>query len=82
VEESVLALLVFWGDVRQHVDEAKHAGIPVLVQVGSVDEANDAAAAGATAVIAQGFEAGGHVRGTTSLAALLPAVVEAVRPLR
>jgi NAD(P)H-dependent flavin oxidoreductase YrpB (nitropropane dioxygenase family) len=81
VEERVPALLLFWGDVRPHVDEAKRAGIPVLVQVGSVDEAKDAAAAGATAVIAQGFEAGGHVRGTTSLVALLPAVVEAVKPL-
>jgi len=81
VEERVPALLLFWGDVRPHVDEAKRAGIPVLVQVGSVDEAKDAAAAGATALIAQRFEAGGHVRGTTSLAALLPAVVEAVKPL-
>lgn len=33
------------------------------------------------AVIAQGFEAGGHVRGAPSLAALLPAVVDAVKPL-
>jgi NAD(P)H-dependent flavin oxidoreductase YrpB (nitropropane dioxygenase family) len=81
VEERVPALLLFWGDVRPHVDEAKRAGIPVLVQVGSVEEAKDAAAAGATAVIAQGFEAGGHVRGTTSLAVLLPAVVDAVKPL-
>jgi NAD(P)H-dependent flavin oxidoreductase YrpB (nitropropane dioxygenase family) len=81
VEERVPALLLFWGDVRPHVDEAKRAGIPVLVQVGSVEEAKDAAAAGATAVIAQGFEAGGHVRGTTSLAALLPAVMDAVKPL-
>jgi nitronate monooxygenase/enoyl-[acyl-carrier protein] reductase II len=81
VEERVPVLLLFWGDVSPHVDTAKRAGIPVLVQVGSVDEAKDAAAAGASAVIAQGFEAGGHVRGTTSLAALLPAVVEAVHPL-
>jgi NAD(P)H-dependent flavin oxidoreductase YrpB (nitropropane dioxygenase family) len=32
-------------------------------------------------VIAQGVEAGGHVRGTTALSALLPAVVRALRPL-
>src|SRR5262245_2126752 len=81
VEERVPVLMLFWGDVRPHVDKARRAGIPVLVQVGSVGEAKDAAAAGASAVIAQGFEAGGHVRGTTSLAALLPAVVEAVTPL-
>jgi nitronate monooxygenase/enoyl-[acyl-carrier protein] reductase II len=81
VEERVPVLQLFWGDVRPHVDKATRAGIAVLVQVGSVDEARDAAAAGATAVIAQGFEAGGHVRGTASLAAFLPAVVEAVQPL-
>jgi nitronate monooxygenase/enoyl-[acyl-carrier protein] reductase II len=81
LEERVPVLLLFWGDVRPHVDEARRAGVTVLVQVGSVDEAKDAAAAGAHAVIAQGFEAGGHVRGTTSLSALLPAVVDAVKPL-
>jgi nitronate monooxygenase/enoyl-[acyl-carrier protein] reductase II len=81
VEQRVPVLMLFWGDVRPHVEKAKRAGIPVLVQVGSVDEAKAAAAAGASAVIAQGFEAGGHVRGRTSLAALLPAIVEAVRPL-
>jgi nitronate monooxygenase/enoyl-[acyl-carrier protein] reductase II len=81
VEERVAALVLFWGDVRPHVAKAKRAGIPVLVQVGSVDEAKDAAVAGADAVIAQGFEAGGHVRGTISLVALLPAVVDAVKPL-
>jgi nitronate monooxygenase/enoyl-[acyl-carrier protein] reductase II len=33
------------------------------------------------AVIAQGMEAGGHVLGTTSLSIVLPAIVDAVRPL-
>ena len=33
------------------------------------------------AVIAQGVEAGGHVKGTTSLTVLLPAVADAVGPL-
>jgi NAD(P)H-dependent flavin oxidoreductase YrpB (nitropropane dioxygenase family) len=32
-------------------------------------------------VIAQGVEAGGHVRGTTALSALLPAVVRELKPL-
>jgi nitronate monooxygenase len=81
VEERVPVLMLFWGDVRPHVEKASRAGITVLVQVGSVGEAKDAAAAGASAIVAQGFEAGGHVRGTTSLATLLPAVVDAVKPL-
>jgi len=32
-------------------------------------------------IIAQGIEAGGHVKSTTSLWSLLPAVVEGVRPV-
>lgn len=40
-----------------------------------------AANAGVDAVIAQGVEAGGHVRGRISLSTLLPAVVEAVTPI-
>jgi NAD(P)H-dependent flavin oxidoreductase YrpB (nitropropane dioxygenase family) len=47
-------------------------------QVGSVDEARAAVDAGCRYVVAQGVEAGGHVRGTTPLAELLPGVREAV----
>jgi NAD(P)H-dependent flavin oxidoreductase YrpB (nitropropane dioxygenase family) len=44
-----------------------------------VAEARAAAAAGADAVIAQGVEAGGHVRGTTPLGDLLEQIRAAVR---
>jgi nitronate monooxygenase/enoyl-[acyl-carrier protein] reductase II len=81
VEERVSVLLFFWGDVAPHVEKAKRAGIRLFAQVGSVEEAKAAAAAGVDAIVAQGFEAGGHVRGTTSLAALVPAVIQAVAPL-
>lgn len=47
-------------------------------QVGSVDEAKAAADAGCRYVIAQGVEAGGHVRGHVPLAELLPAVRDVV----
>ena len=53
----------------------------VVPQVGSVEEAKAAADAGADAVMIQGVEAGGHVRGTAALSVLLPAVVDAVSPL-
>lgn len=43
-------------------------------QCGSVEEALAARAAGADAVIAQGVEAGGHVRGTTAAMELLARV--------
>jgi NAD(P)H-dependent flavin oxidoreductase YrpB (nitropropane dioxygenase family) len=47
-------------------------------QVGSVDEAKAAVDAGCQYVIAQGMEAGGHVRGHVPLAELLPDVRNSV----
>ncbi len=81
VAEQIDTLFLFWGDATREIKEAKRAGIRVLAQVGSVEEARSVAGAGADAIVAQGFEAGGHVRGTTSLATLVPAVVDAVAPV-
>jgi len=81
IVERVAVLVLFWGDPAPYVAAAHAAGTRVVVQVGSVDEARAVAAAGVDAIIAQGVEAGGHVRGTTSLSSILPAVVDAVAPL-
>jgi NAD(P)H-dependent flavin oxidoreductase YrpB (nitropropane dioxygenase family) len=81
IEAQVAAVVLFWGDPAPYVAPAHEHGVRLLVQVGSVAEAEAAAAAGADAVIAQGVEAGGHVRGTSSIWELLPAVVTAVAPL-
>ena len=79
--ERVGAVVLFWGDPAPYVEEAHRHGVKVLIQVGSVAEAKAAAAVGVDVVIAQGFEAGGHVRGKTSIWELLPATVEAVEPV-
>lgn len=81
LDEKVPLLILFWGDPSPYVEKAHSVGTKIAVQAGSVDEAKAAAAAGVDAVIAQGVEAGGHVRGTTALSILLPATVDAVRPL-
>jgi nitronate monooxygenase len=47
-------------------------------QVGSPEEARKAADVGCDIIVAQGMEAGGHVRGTISLFGLLCEVLEAV----
>jgi len=80
-EAGAAAVVLFWGDPAPYVDGAHDSGAKVLIQVGSVSDAESAAEAGVDAVIAQGVEAGGHVRGTTSIWELLPAVVEAIAPL-
>jgi nitronate monooxygenase len=80
-QEEVDAIVLFWGPADEFVEEAHRQGIKLLIQVGSVEEASKAAEAGVDAVIAQGFEAGGHVRGTQSVWELLPATVEAIDPI-
>src|SRR5713101_8567972 len=79
--ERVPLLVLFWGDPRPYVAEAHRRDTKVFIQVGSVEEATAAAAAGVDAIIAQGVEAGGHVKSTTSLSTIVPAVVEAVKPV-
>jgi NAD(P)H-dependent flavin oxidoreductase YrpB (nitropropane dioxygenase family) len=81
LDERVPLLVFFWGDPRPYVEEAHRLGIKVFLQIGSVAEARAAVEAGVDAIIAQGLEAGGHVRSTTALSTLLPAVVEAVSPV-
>lgn len=69
----------FYGDpVARLVDTVHRAGALAAWQVGSVDEARAAADAGCDLVVAQGVEAGGHVRGTTAMLPLVGAVVDAV----
>jgi NAD(P)H-dependent flavin oxidoreductase YrpB (nitropropane dioxygenase family) len=67
------AIVTFWGPPRRPA-----AGVWIH-QCGSVAEAKAAAAAGADAVIAQGVEAGGHVRGTTPALELLEQIRSVVR---
>ncbi len=81
LEERVPLLSLYWGDPAPYVRDAHDAGIKVMLQVGSVQEAESARAAGVDLIVAQGVEAGGHVRGTTGAMVLVPRVVDAVRPL-
>jgi nitronate monooxygenase/enoyl-[acyl-carrier protein] reductase II len=74
-------LVLFWGDPAPYVDDAHRRGIKVFLQVGTVQEAVTGARAGVDAIIAQAAEAGGPVRGTTSLSVVLPTIVDAVMPL-
>jgi NAD(P)H-dependent flavin oxidoreductase YrpB (nitropropane dioxygenase family) len=70
----------FYGEPDAALVAEVHAGGALASwQVGSVAEAVAAERAGCDLVVAQGTEAGGHVRGATSLLPLLSAVVGAVR---
>jgi nitronate monooxygenase len=59
----VPVVALFWDLSAELVKRLRGEGVLVICQVGSVGEAIDAQKAGAHALIAQGVEAGGHVRG-------------------
>jgi NAD(P)H-dependent flavin oxidoreductase YrpB (nitropropane dioxygenase family) len=70
----------FYGEPqRELVDEVHGFGALASWQVGSLDEALAAERAGCDFVVAQGTEAGGHVRGQSSLLPLLSSVLDALR---
>ena len=68
----------FWGDPTPYLEAVHAAGGLAMLTVGSADEARRAVDQGIDIVVAQGWEAGGHVWGQVSTLALVPAVVDAV----
>jgi nitronate monooxygenase len=69
---------LFWGEPTGLISVARAGGAVTFVTVSSAEEAVRVAAAGADVIVAQGWEAGGHVQGTVSTLALVPRVVDAV----
>jgi nitronate monooxygenase len=80
LEAGLRIVSLTWGDPAGYVDQAHDAGAVVLHTVGSAEEARRARAAGVDVIVAQGWEAGGHVWGTIATLPLVPAVVDAVDP--
>ena len=70
-----------WGDPSGYIEPVHDAGGVVMLTVGSAEEARRAVASGVDVVVAQGWEAGGHVWGTIATLPLVPAVVDAVAPV-
>jgi len=69
----------FWGDPDPSLIQLVHkAGALASWQVGSVEEAIAAEKADCDFIIAQGIEAGGHIRGTLALLPLLTQVLDKV----
>lgn len=81
LQEQVPVISFFWGDPGTLVSRAKAGGAIVMHTVGSAEEARAAVRYGVDIVVAQGWEAGGHVWGTVATMALVPAVVDAVAPV-
>lgn len=77
--EGARVVEFFYGDPEAElVERAAAEGALVSWQVGSVSEARAAEDAGCDFVVAQGVEAGGHLRGTIGTLALLGGALDAV----
>src|SRR5580704_2644087 len=81
LEAGLRIVSLFWGDPTSYVKQIHEAGGVVLHTVGSAEEARRAVASGVDVVVAQGWEAGGHVWGEVATLPLVPAVVDAVAPV-
>ena len=81
LQERVPVISFFWGESAKMVARAKAGGAIVLQTVSTAKQAQIAVQSGVDVVVAQGWEAGGHVRGTVATMALVPAVVDAVAPV-
>ena len=80
--EAGLKIVSFmWGDPGSYIKAVHDAGGIVLHTVGSAEEARRAVASGVDVIVAQGWEAGGHVWGKVATLPLVPAVVDAVAPV-
>lgn len=81
LEYGVRAISFFWADAGSYVARVKASGALAIQVVSSIGDAKRAADAGFDLIVAQGREAGGHVRGCLGTMALVPQVVDAIAPL-
>jgi nitronate monooxygenase len=79
IEQSPAAIMLSFGDPTLFAESIRAAGIPLMVQVTTMDEARRALDVGANIVVAQGAEAGGHGGGRATLP-FVPAVVDIASP--
>jgi len=80
LEENVPIISFFWGQAGRLIDVAHRGGAKVLHTIANADAARRAVDDGVDAIVAQGWEAGGHVQGKVATMALVPAVVDRVTP--
>jgi len=81
LEAGLRIVSFFLGDPGGYTGPVHDAGGIVMHTVGSAEEARRAVASGVDVIVAQGWEAGGHVGSTVATLPLVPAVVDAVAPV-
>lgn len=80
IDMGVKAIYTSAGDPAKLIDKIKSAGLKVIHKVSNLSMAQKAEAAGVDAVVAMGFEAGGHIgrEGITTFC-LIPVLAQALK---
>jgi len=78
LEAGVPVISFFWGDPAPFVERVHAAGALVMQTIRSAEDAERQVANGVDILVAQGWEAGGHLWGEVAVMPLIPAVVDAV----
>ena len=79
LDSGVGIVSFFWGDPAPYIAACHSAGALVIHTIADAASAKSAEAAGADAIVAQGWEAGGHVLGQVATLPLTRAVVQSVQ---
>ena len=80
LEEGIRVVSFFWADRSPYIAAVHAAGSLVMHTVGSAAEARRVHDVGVDILVAQGWEAGGHVWSQVATLPLVPCVVDAVAP--
>lgn len=75
LEREPAALFLSFGDPLPFASQIADAGVPLICQVQTMEDARAAITAGASIIVAQGAEAGGHA-GTRATLPLVPEVAD------
>ncbi len=78
IEEKVPVISFFWGDGTKYYEQLKQNNIIICQTVGTAAEAMMYEKSGVDFIIAQGWEAGGHVCGTVATSVLIPAIAAVI----
>jgi nitronate monooxygenase len=81
LDANPAAVMLSFGDPTPFTGRIKAAGCKIICQVQTLDQAKQAAQAGADVIIAQGRDAGGHSGITRGTMGFVPAAVDAVAPI-
>ena len=79
IEEKVPVISFFWGDSSPFIESLKSAGIKICQTVSTSEEALYFEKLGVDFIIAQGWEAGGHVLGKVASSVLIPSITDKIK---